>query len=163
SPILEEIEKADIKDKVYFFDLKSQKALATAYKFFSKLKSTFVLPSFYEPFGLAPIEAGACGLAIVATKNGGPSEIFSDGSGVLIDPEDLQDIVDGLIKGLNNYDYYSKKVKKRVLENYTWKSTAKGYLEVIEEGFKLPREKIEKAPSLDAKEIIIDYLRNKKN
>lgn len=162
TPILEEIEKADTKDKVYFFDLKSQKALATAYKFFSKLKSVFVLPSFYEPFGLAPIEAGACGLAVVATKNGGPSEIFSDGSGVLIDPEDLQDIVDGLIKGLNNYDYYSKKVKKRVLENYTWKSTAKGYLEVIEEGVKLPKKTLEKVPPLDAKEIILDYLKNRK-
>ncbi len=162
SPILEEIEKANIKDKVYFFDLKSQLALATAYKFFSKLKSVFVLPSFYEPFGLAPIEAGACGLAVVATKNGGPSEIFSDGSGVLIDPEDIQDIVEGLVKGLNNYDYFSKKVKKRVLENYTWKSTARGYLEVIEEGVKLPKKTIDKVPPLDAKEIILDYLKNKK-
>ncbi|MDK2812341.1 MAG: sucrose-phosphate synthase, partial [Petrotoga sp.] len=162
TPILEEIEKADIKDKVYFFDLKSQLALATAYKLFSKLKSVFVLPSFYEPFGLAPIEAGACGLAVVATKNGGPSEIFSDGSGVLINPEDIQDIVEGLIKGLNNYDYFSKKVKKRVLENYTWKSTARGYLEVIEEGVKLPKKTLEKVPPLDANEIILDYLKNKK-
>ncbi len=127
------------------------------------MKSAFVLPSFYEPFGLAPIEAGACGLTVVATKNGGPSEIFSDGSGVLIDPENTEDIVDGIIKGLNNYDYYSKKVKKRVLENYTWKSTARGYLEVIEEGIRLPKERIEKVPSLDSKEIIIDYLGNKKN
>jgi len=162
SPILEEIERADIKDKVYFFDLKSQRALATAYKFFSKLKSVFVLPSFYEPFGLAPIESGACGLAVVATKNGGPSEIFSDGSGVLIDPEDVEDIVEGLIKSLNNYDYFSKKVKNRVLENYTWKSTARGYLEVINEAIDFPKEKIDKVPPLDAKEIIIDYLKNKK-
>jgi sucrose-phosphate synthase len=63
---------------------------------------------------------------------------------------------------LNNYDYFSKKVKKRVLENYTWKSTARGYLEVIEEGVKLPKKTLEKVPPLDANEIILDYLKNKK-
>jgi len=160
-PILTEVEKAKIKDKVFFFDLRSQKALATAYKYFSRMNSVFVLPSFYEPFGLAPIEAGACGLSVVATKNGGPSEIFADGSGNLFDPFNTEDIANAIIEGLNNFDYYSKKVKKRVLNNYTWKNTAKGYLEVIEEAIKTPKFRVNESIKLDAKDLILNYLKSK--
>ncbi|PNR95706.1 glycosyltransferase [Petrotoga sp. 9PWA.NaAc.5.4] len=160
-PILEEIEKAKIKDKVYFFDFRSQKELASAYKYFSQLKSVFALTAFYEPFGLAPIEAGACGLAVVATKNGGPSEIFDDGSGVLVDPENIQEIEIGLIEALKNYESYSEKVKKRVHEKFTWRRTAEGYLTVIQEGMAKKEYIKEDNLDLNGKELIINYLKNK--
>ena len=102
--------------------------------FSAQRQSVFALTSFYEPFGLAPIEAAACGLAVVATKNGGPSEIFLEEAGVLVDPADTQDIARGLLEALENHEGYSAARPPCVAEKYTWRATASGYLEVIERG-----------------------------
>jgi len=49
----------------------------------------YVQPSRAEPFGMALIEAMACGLPVVATRVAGPSEIIEDGrTGLLVEPGD---------------------------------------------------------------------------
>jgi glycosyltransferase involved in cell wall biosynthesis len=45
-------------------------------------------PSLVEPFGLATLEALACGRPVVATRIGGPPEFVPEGGGVLVDPLD---------------------------------------------------------------------------
>lgn len=157
-PILDRIDAAGIRDKVIFLNIQSQQELAATYRFFAGLGSVFVLTAFYEPFGLAPIEAAACGLVNVATKNGGPSEIFEDGSGVLVDPFDSGDIAAGLIKALDNIAILSKKGYERVINQYTWKKTAEGYLDAIEEGRKRGMKKVSTDMGLDESRYIEDYL-----
>lgn len=130
-PILDRIESAGLKDRVMFLNIGSQSELAASYRFFAGLKSVFALTAFYEPFGLAPIEAAACGLVCVATCNGGPSEIFEDGSGVLVDPFNDDDIAAGLHKALDNADEFSQKGYQRVISKYTWNKTAEAYLAAI--------------------------------
>jgi len=50
-----------------------------------------VLPSHYEPFGMVILEAMLHGLAIVATRTGGPAEILDDGrTGILVPPRDVE-------------------------------------------------------------------------
>jgi glycosyltransferase involved in cell wall biosynthesis len=47
-----------------------------------------------EPFGLINIEAGAARKPVVATRDGGISEVIVDGeNGFLVDPEDLEGLV----------------------------------------------------------------------
>ena len=94
----------------------------------------------YEPFGLAPIEAAASGLAPVVTENGDASEIFADGSGILVDPVSSISISKGLLDGLSRYNELSKAAMKSVKEFYTWERTAARYLSVIKD-------------SLDAKDL----------
>jgi glycosyltransferase involved in cell wall biosynthesis len=53
-------------------------------------------PSLVEPFGLATLEAMACGRSVVATRVGGPPEFVPPGAGVLVDPEDEDALVDAL-------------------------------------------------------------------
>lgn len=135
-PILEAIDKVGLRDKVIFLDIRSQAELAATYRFFAELHSVFALTAFYEPFGLAPIEAAATGLVCVATKNGGPSEIFADGSGELVDPFDPGDIARGLNSALDNADTLTEKGYQRVISTYTWNRTAEGYLRAIEDALR---------------------------
>ncbi len=131
--ILKEIKNtlgSDGKSKVLFANISGQSKLASLYRYLAQRGSVFVLPALYEPFGLAVIEAMACGLKVVATKNGGPSEFLADGSGVLIDPEDISDIQNKLLFAIKAFEPVNSDV---VVSNFTWKKTAEKYLEKIEE------------------------------
>jgi glycosyltransferase involved in cell wall biosynthesis len=49
-------------------------------------------PSLVEPFGLATLEAMASGRSVVATRVGGPPEFVTPESGVLVDPENEEEL-----------------------------------------------------------------------
>lgn len=154
-PILETIESAGLRDCTAFLNLHSQLELAAAYRILAARGSVFALTAFYEPFGLAPIEAAACGLAPVATKNGGPSEIFRDEGGVLVDPFDPGDIAQGLIKALDNQQELADAAHQMVFRKYTWHQTATGYINAIRD---VPRPG-NNLLHPDASELIMDYLK----
>ena len=159
-PILERIEAADLRDRVTFLNASSQRELATAYRRLARAGSVFALPSLFEPFGLAPIEAAACGLAVAATANGGPSEIFADGSGLLFDPEQPSDVAEKLLSALDQQQQLAAMASRRVRERYTWEKTAERYLDQIRQD--LSRQSVTAEPAeLDARELIDEYLREK--
>lgn len=157
-PILETIDAAGLRDRVGFLDLRSQRELAGAYRILAEAGSVFALTAYYEPFGLAPIEAAACGLVCVATQNGGPSEIFEDGSGVLVDPFDADDITRGLLDALKRQGELSKRARERVLAKYTWDRTAEGYLGAIAEAHAGAAGPAAPVPALDAFPRIEQYV-----
>ncbi len=158
APILQTIEQAGLRDKVRFLNIPSQQALAATYRAVARGGGVFALTAFYEPFGLAPIEAAACGLACVSTRNGGPSEIFADGSGVLVDPSESDDIARGLIDALDRQPDLAARARARVLKTYTWERTAERYLETIEKGLAMPPRVGDEVDGLDASEQIAAYL-----
>jgi len=52
----------------------------------------FCLPSHYEAFGLAALEAMACGVPVVASRVGGVSELIEDGvTGFLVGPDEYEE------------------------------------------------------------------------
>jgi glycosyltransferase involved in cell wall biosynthesis len=53
-------------------------------------------PSLVEPFGQALLEALACGRSVVATRIGGPPEFVPPDAGVLVDPLDVDALVDAI-------------------------------------------------------------------
>ena len=157
--ILEFIATANIRQQTHFLNIGSQLELAATYRFFAQRGSVFALTSLYEPFGLAPIEAAATGLAPVVTKNGGPSEIFADGSGILVDPFVPSNIGQGLMDGLERHYELSQAAMRRVKEVYTWQNTAAGYLSVIETVGSAKNLNTEEEPlKLDENKRIIKYL-----
>jgi len=160
-PMLAMIEQAGLREKVRFLHVDSQQELAAAYRYFAGCGSVFALAAFYEPFGLAPIEAAACGLAVAATKNGGPSDIFEDGSGVLVDPEDSGSIAAGLLLGLRKQAHYARLGIRRVQSKYTWDKTAEAYLSVIQQFARKPCNRNFELPGLDASERLRQYLDRK--
>jgi sucrose-phosphate synthase len=126
-------------DNVMSFPINSQAELAAAYRVLVERRSIFTLTSMYEPFGLAPLEAMSCGLPVVATRNGGPSESMIEGDrefGVLIDPADPAEIARGLLRIIGSdeeWDKFHQAGISRVRAKYTWERAAEGYLGVIDD------------------------------
>lgn len=87
--------------------------------FYSKL-DFYVLPSRDETFGVVVVEAMACGLPVIATKCGGPEEIITKETGVLIDKENPQELARAIRSVAGNLDSYNRKaIRDYVLEKYS--------------------------------------------
>lgn len=79
----------------------------------------FVLPSIDEAFGIAYIEALACGLPIIGCNNTGAKEIITSDVGLLIKPNSVSSLTDAIDKILNNEKLYNKfksNVRKKAIE-----------------------------------------------
>lgn len=81
-----------------------------------------------EPFGLVPLEAMACEIAVVGVREGGVMEsVVHEHTGLLIerDAEQFGSAVARLIRNPGLTAEYGKNGRKHVLENWTWeRSTA---------------------------------------
>jgi sucrose-phosphate synthase len=131
------VDEGGLRGRISFFSLDSQAELAAAYRFLAESRSVFVLTTYYEPFGLAPLEAMAAGLPAVVTKNGGPAESLREGDeeyGVLVDPFDPADISRGLLRVLGDaatWRRYAEAGRRRVHDRYTWESTAHKFEQIL--------------------------------
>jgi N-acetyl-alpha-D-glucosaminyl L-malate synthase BshA len=77
----------------------------------------FILPSEYESFGLAALEAMACGVPVISTNTGGLPEINVPGkTGYLSNVGDIDSMAEGAIKILEN-DEVLDRFKRNALEH----------------------------------------------
>lgn len=138
-PIRKVVKENNLWGKISAFSLPDQPALAACYRLLAQRQSVFALTSLFEPFGLAPLEAAAAGLPLVVTEKSGLKEILKTEHqeyAILVDPEDPQDIARGLeelIGDKNRWKDLRSRCQKLVLKDYTWHSTGREYLKVIEE------------------------------
>ena len=58
--------------------------------------TAFVLPSLFDPFGIAYLEAASSGLAVIATTCGGAAELLQDGA-IGVDPYDHAALVRAML------------------------------------------------------------------
>jgi len=92
----------------------------------------FVLPSLRESFGIVQIEAMACGVPIVATRNGGSEEIItSEDYGLLCEPGNPEDLAEKILTALEK-EWNREKIRNYA-EQFTWENIAKKTLKVYEE------------------------------
>lgn len=117
--------------------LNYEKEVPAYYRYLAEKNGIFVNPALIEPFGLTIIEASACGVPVIATKHGGPSEIIINGvNGLLIDPKDPKDIA-SKIKKLIRHDELYRKISKNAIQlvrkHFIWKVSAKKYLKMFKE------------------------------
>jgi sucrose-phosphate synthase len=139
------IRKTNLYDNIALpaIKLEHENQVPDYYRFVSEKKGIFVNPALIEPFGLTILEASACGVPVVATKNGGPSEIIEDGeTGFLVDPKNRREISSKIKKLIRHRDVWkkiSKNAIKNVKKHYTWKASAKKYLRVFKQCVKLKK------------------------
>jgi glycosyltransferase involved in cell wall biosynthesis len=94
-----------------------------------------LFPTFSEGFGLALIEAMACGLAPVTTTTPGPMEIVSDGhDGIFIPSRDSQAIEQALELLITNRPYLEKLRRNAyaTAQKYSWQRIARDNLTLYE-------------------------------
>lgn len=75
-------------------------------RFYSKL-DIYTLPSRDETFGVVVVEAMAGGLPVIASKCGGPQEIITKDTGLLVEkenPRELAEAIEHMSENLSSYD-----------------------------------------------------------
>ncbi len=102
----------------------------------------FVMPSVYDDYrgrhqalpelvGLAPIEAMACGTAVVVSDAGGLPEIIAPEAGAVVPPGDHQALraaLTPLTSSLETARRGGAAARRHVLENFTWSRVARACL-----------------------------------
>jgi glycosyltransferase involved in cell wall biosynthesis len=128
-PIFEKVRKLGLGDRVIFTDFvpeEDKPALIAGAK-------VFVLPSFWEGFGLDVLNAMACGVPVVASNKGSLPEVVGD-AGVLVDPYSTDSIAEGITKVLLAPPSKYNSMRQAGLEQvkkFSWEKTARKTLEII--------------------------------
>jgi glycosyltransferase involved in cell wall biosynthesis len=99
--------------------------------------SIFVLPSRWEGFGLALLEAMSVGIPIVATKVGGIPELIEDGKdGILVEPENPEELANAMLRLLDEGELrnlISSNAYKKIKEEYTIERYTRDLLNLYKE------------------------------
>ncbi|MEK7472816.1 MAG: glycosyltransferase family 1 protein [Patescibacteria group bacterium] len=128
--IYKKVKDLDLSDKVIFTDFikeEEKPALIAG----SKL---FVLPSFWEGFGLDILSAFGCGVPVVASNVGSLPEVAGKAA-ILVDPNNTENIAKGIEKVLKmSKEEYNSLINLgfNEVKKFSWENCSKKTLEVIE-------------------------------
>ncbi|PIP17482.1 MAG: glycosyl transferase family 1 [Parcubacteria group bacterium CG23_combo_of_CG06-09_8_20_14_all_35_9] len=94
--------------------------------------SLFVFPSFYEGFGIPPLEAMACGVPVVASRAASIPEVVGDAA-FSVNPQDPQEIAEGMRRVLEDKNLREDLINKgfKRVKEFSWERCAKETLKVL--------------------------------
>ena len=114
-----------------------------------------VIPSLYEPFGIVALEAGALSTPVVASREGGLTEIITDGvTGVLVPPGEATSLAAAIVRVLSDRDYaqqLGRAARNDVTIRYNWPVLAAHTVDVYRHAnaSSQPRHIIERIPDMN--------------
>ncbi|HUV42508.1 MAG TPA: glycosyltransferase family 1 protein [Patescibacteria group bacterium] len=90
----------------------------------------FVMPSFWEGFGIPVVEAMACGTPVLVSNQGSLPEIVGQ-AGVIVDPYQPKEMAQGMEKALKEKDDLIKKGLVQA-KQFSWQACAQKTIKVLE-------------------------------
>ena len=123
--LLSFVQENNLQDKVVFCGYIEDDILPVLYSGCD----AFVYPSFYEGFGLPPLEAMSCKAPVITSSITSIPEVTGD-SAILINPYNIDELDNALVDLLNNETLKAELSEKGYLRslNFTWNKTAKNTL-----------------------------------
>src|SRR5438552_17321109 len=91
------MKKRKLENKVRFLGRISDHELITLYS----LADVFAFPSFFEGFGMPPLEAMACGAPVITSNTSSLPEVTGDAA-ILVDPHDTNEIANAIARILGD-------------------------------------------------------------
>ena len=93
----------------------------------------FLFPSFYEGFGMPPLEAMACGVPVMASNRSSLPEVVGD-AGLLVEPEELEQMANAMERLLIDTEL-RQTCRERGIERagrFTWERSADAVLQIYQ-------------------------------
>lgn len=121
------IEALGLKDKVYLRGKVERKVLLEEYS----TGDAFILLSKSETFGVAYIEALACGLPVLSLDCGGTGEFITEENGVIVKSEETAEIAKAVSEFITKLDCYDReRISEEILEKYGYENIANRLIEI---------------------------------
>ena len=127
--LMSQVRRLGLTDKVTFAAASSSQSLAELYRG----AHAFLFVSFYEGFGLPPLEAMACGTPVLTSNICSMPEVVGD-AGLLVDPYDVDAIADGIRRITEGTDLRTELKQKGLARarKFSWDQTACKTRQVLE-------------------------------
>lgn len=119
-----------LAEQVHFLENVSDKDLARLYN----AARCLTLPSYYEGFGLPPLEAMACGTPVVVSNRSSLPEVVGD-AGLLIDPDSPEDLSTALARVLDDGQLRASLRQRGLVRasEFSWTRAARQTMAVYEQ------------------------------
>lgn len=112
---------------IRFFDNFTEEEMPLLYN----LAKLFVFPSYYEGFGLPPLEAISCGTPVITSNRASLPEVVGD-SAILVNPDDASGLADAMNDVLSNESLQKQLSQKGLVQSklFSWEKAAGETLDV---------------------------------
>ncbi|MFC1826187.1 glycosyltransferase family 4 protein, partial [Thermodesulfobacteriota bacterium] len=123
------LERNKLNDRVFLLGRVSDETLKMIYN----ASDIFIMPNITVPddiegFGIAAIEAGSCGLPVVASNIQGIQDAVLDGmTGHLVEERDA----DGFLAKIEKMDLKKESVRSTVISKFDWKLIYRQYRNIL--------------------------------
>ena len=141
-------QEENIEGKITFIGRKTRDEL----KYYYNAADVFVTTPWYEPFGITPLEAMACGTPVIGANVGGIKySVDHCKTGFLVPPKEPEILSERLMELISNSDLlkkFSLEAIKRVNTMFTWETVSKEIIDLYESITRKPvMEKIQSSLS----------------
>ncbi len=126
--VYEEIRRNYLQKYVHILGYLSDKSLVNLYN----LAEALVFPSFYEGFGIPPLEAMKSDCPVISSCTSSLPEVVGDGA-LLVDPNSPSQIAEAMVKIIMDSDLKSTLKEKglKQSEKFSWEASAGKLYEMI--------------------------------
>ncbi|HEY8400920.1 MAG TPA: glycosyltransferase family 1 protein [Cytophagaceae bacterium] len=122
----------NVIDRIVFVGRKKREEL----KYYYNASDVFVSTPWYEPFGITPVEAMACGIPVIGSNVGGIKfSVRHNKTGFLVppnEPELLAQRLEELIINKDKFKLFSQKAVEHVNTFFTWDTVSRNIAKLYE-------------------------------